>query len=50
LDAENVIQALQIVDPIGVDLASGIEVSPGVKDPIKMRRMSERVREYYLSR
>ncbi|MEK0424886.1 MAG: N-(5-phosphoribosyl)anthranilate isomerase [Planctomycetota bacterium] len=50
LDAENVIQALQIVEPIGVDLASGIEVSPGVKDPIKMRRMSERVREYYLSR
>jgi phosphoribosylanthranilate isomerase len=50
LDTENVIQALKLVEPMGVDVASGIEASPGIKDPIKMRRMSELVREHYLSR
>lgn len=50
LDCENVIEALRTVEPWGVDLASGIEVSPGIKDPVKMQKMSELVREYYSSR
>lgn len=50
LDSENVIEAMKTVEPSGVDVASGIEASPGIKDPIKMRRMSELVRAHCFSR
>jgi phosphoribosylanthranilate isomerase len=38
LTPENVRQACEVVRPSGVDTASGVEVSPGVKDPQKVRR------------
>ncbi len=40
LTAENVGQAIAQVAPDGVDTASGVEVSPGVKDPHKVRRFA----------
>ncbi|MEX2527164.1 MAG: phosphoribosylanthranilate isomerase [Gemmatimonadota bacterium] len=36
LDAGNVAQAIRILKPDGVDVSSGVEASPGVKDPEKM--------------
>jgi phosphoribosylanthranilate isomerase len=36
LTAENVAAGVQAVDPYAVDVASGVEASPGVKDPDKL--------------
>ena len=39
LDAENVLEALDAVGPYAVDVSSGIETAPGVKDPGEMERL-----------
>ena len=37
LRAENVRRAIEIAQPDGVDVSSGVEVSPGRKDAAKVR-------------
>jgi phosphoribosylanthranilate isomerase len=44
LDADNVFDAITTVLPWGVDVSSGIESAPGVKDGERMRRFVEEVR------
>jgi phosphoribosylanthranilate isomerase len=44
LSAKNVAKAIEVVRPYAVDVASGVEASPGVKDPEKMRAFAEAVR------
>lgn len=45
LDAKNVGTAIRAVRPYAVDVSSGVELRPGVKDPKKMRAFVRAVRD-----
>lgn len=45
INPDNVREAIRKVDPYGVDLASGVEKSKGVRDPDKVKRLLEEVRK-----
>ena len=42
LNPENVVEAIETVAPAGVDASSGVELSPGKKDPEKVRAFVKR--------
>lgn len=39
LNASNVREAIDTVNPYAIDVSSGVEVSPGVKDPARLREL-----------
>lgn len=45
LRAETVAEAIRVAGPDAVDVSSGIELSPGKKDPAKLARFLEAVRD-----
>jgi phosphoribosylanthranilate isomerase len=47
LTPENVGEAIRSVQPYGVDVSSGVEESPGVKDFGKVARFLENAREAF---
>ncbi len=44
LRPENVAEAIELLQPAGVDVCSGVEAAPGTKDAGKLRRFMENVR------
>ena len=44
IDPDNVVAAISLVRPDAIDLSSGVESAPGVKDHDKIARLFERVR------
>src|SRR5258706_2845645 len=44
LNPDNVVAAISLVRPDAIDVASGVEASPGVKDHANVARLFERVR------
>jgi phosphoribosylanthranilate isomerase len=45
LNPENVLTALSQIQPNGIDLSSGVEVSPGIKDLVKVAHLFEQLRQ-----
>jgi phosphoribosylanthranilate isomerase len=45
LRPENVARAIELLEPDVVDVSSGVELSPGVKDPAAIRKFAEAVRD-----
>ncbi len=39
LTAENIAEAIRVAQPYAVDVASGVEVRPGRKDPVRLREL-----------
>jgi len=50
LKPENISEAMAIAKPDGVDIASGIESAPGIKDHAKMRAIAEIARQIFRER
>lgn len=44
LRPDNVAEAIRVLRPWGVDVASGVEAAPGRKDPVKLREFVARAR------
>jgi phosphoribosylanthranilate isomerase len=44
LNATNVADAIAAVRPFGVDVSSGVEASPGIKDPVRIHEFVQRAR------
>ena len=49
LTPDNVGEAIQMLKPIGVDVSSGVEESPGRKDPRKIQLFLHNAREKYFT-
>lgn len=47
LNSENVSEAIEIVQPWGVDVSSGVEIEPGKKDKLKIQQFVQNARNSF---
>jgi len=45
LNPDNIVEAVRVVAPLAVDVASGVESAPGIKDPEKMKLLFDTMNE-----
>jgi phosphoribosylanthranilate isomerase len=50
LRPENIREALERVNPFAIDISSGVEESPGIKDHERMRMFMEKVTDFQISK
>ncbi len=46
LNSDNILQAIEMADPDAVDVSSGVEASPGIKDMVKVREFISRAKSH----
>lgn len=47
INPDNIDKLLSSITPFGIDIASGVEKSPGIKDKEKIKKIMERVTRFY---
>ena len=46
LSPDNIVEAVQTVSPYAIDMNSGVESAPGIKDAVKLKQLFNHIQEF----